>query len=1193
MSNSKTKKILSAILGLAVAATATAGGINLASNNGFDVNGIVANADTQINNTITEADANVYYIGTPAEGAAATGESADDPMSFSEFSSLSRKLVPGDIVYVMPGVHKLYYTLKIGEASEGVLGTPISGTHENYIIFKAYDETQETVLDFSAQKFDSTNRGVQIYGNYYYWYGIDICGAGDNGLYIGGSYNVVENCEFYNNRDTGLQLGRNYSENTSINQWPSYNLIKNCTSHNNYDNETYGENADGFAAKLTVGYGNMFDGCIAYRNSDDGWDLYGKSDTGIIGSVIMYNCVAFENGFLEKTQAENNEFFGENFNAEYSEENTNSYMTRDGDGNGFKLGGSTLEGDVFLYNCLSFNNRMHGVTDNSNPGVISVTNVTSYNNSALVDNDPASATFGQILALGSADHNNIDMARDESSYNNFTKVLSVVNGSGGVDRFKGSASDNLFANGTKWNKISGYIDADSIGGKVGESVNAAAATDIFAALPAADFGVSGADLHSILRNEDGSVNMGDILKIKDYSLLLGADNTVGADLSQTNEAAYTHPEYTYLTDDAITSDEIAKAEAVKNILYIPAKLDAVYQDFQLITNLNGYNITWESSDDTLVQIGTEVSTSVSGTTKVTATVYRDIAEDKNVTLTATIGDNLATKTFDLVVKQNEYIIGDVLVEGVENDKLIVDQFSMTAEPSFSVTNAADYNGKLIPAEAYTVETTYMYSAVKGGAMTQVKGFTSSNAGVYEITKTIIYGEDSKSYTYTVYVVSGNADVDFVAPASIGVTYNGFSIVGELNNVSGTLYALASTTQPTVAEMKLNGQAYKITSDIINVQFEADNSSAYTVYYMVCNPNGTVTSEIYSQAIETVEISTREAFADLANNGGDSSKIYKLTTDLDFTGYNWTVAEKSFSALLDGQGHTISNISATSTEDGLASVFYRLEDGSVMNITFKNITLNGAQNVGIFGSAYGGYIGNVKLENISVAAATRAGGLIGRLYEQPGMDLIIDRVSLINDDDHVLTATGSRVGGLIGFAQSNKTPKAFKINVTISNCYVDAIIGNAKQDENGGIFGTWDDAYNSNVIMSLTIDKCVFVGTVMADSRCGGIIAYQKGIMSVMVTNCVSMGDIYHAGSETPIQVAEKNASGIFGGYSSNAPTRVVNCYSKFEEHNANFIVNIIINDNLKTEDFWKISLGFDIDNVWEFDANTAPYCTLR
>lgn len=42
----------------------------------------------------------------------------------------------------------------------------------------------------------------------------------------------------------------------------------NCTSYGNADRGY--EDADGFAAKITVGDGNVFDGCIAYNNADDG-----------------------------------------------------------------------------------------------------------------------------------------------------------------------------------------------------------------------------------------------------------------------------------------------------------------------------------------------------------------------------------------------------------------------------------------------------------------------------------------------------------------------------------------------------------------------------------------------------------------------------------------------------------------------------------------------------------------------------------------------------------------------------------------------------------------------------------------------------------------------------------------------------------------------------------------------------------
>ena len=1164
---SKKKKFISSITIAVVLSSAMLSGLSMIGGSQQAFN--IATADS-IQNKTPESEANVYYVGAK-DGENGSGESASDPMGLLAFADMARsKLQPGDIVRIMPGEHKASFTITLNA----------SGSYDDYIIIEAYDPSQKTVLDFSEQYFASTSRGVQINGNYYYWSGVDICGAGDNGMYIGGSYNVVENCEFYNNRDTGLQLGRSYSEYTNIAQWPSYNYIKNCTSHNNYDNETYGENADGFAAKLTVGYGNVFDGCIAYRNSDDGWDLYGKVDSGIIGTVIMYNCIAFENGYLEYTQAENNARFPQ-FNQEYAESNTNSYLTRDGDGNGFKLGGSTLEGDVFMNNCIAFNNRMHGVTDNSNPGVISLTNVTAYNNSALIDN-----TTGQISGCDTG-HNNIDLARSESSYNNLAGVLSVFNGrtGSGNDAYIGSTENSLLAAGNKWNKVDGVLDANTISGNVGESVSAAAAADIFAALPANDIGVDrNLHVHTAWRNADGSINIGDLLAIKDYSVLGFEKSEIGSVLNLTAQANYPMPEYTYLTDDSIASEDAAITEAIRQTLYVPVKQNAVYQDFELVTVLSGVNITWTSSNSSVISIGTEETESLSGTRKIYATVNRASA-DTQVKLTATIGDTNVSKVFTLNVLKNEFLLGDIVVDGVQNGSYIIEQFSLADEPGLHVKNAADYSGKYLPVDAYTVESTYLYSEVKGSNQVEIKGFTPSNAGVYYITKNITCGTQSASYSYTLYVVSGDADIDFIAPATISVNYQGFSIVGNLNNVAGTLYTMAATSQPTVEQLIEHGQSYEIVSDSINAQFTADNSQAYSVYYVVCNPNGDATSEIYSKAIQTVEISTPQQFADLAKSGGDPAYIYKLTADLDFTDFEWSVEDNSLKALVDGPGHKISNISVENTgSDGKASIFYRLEDGSVMNITFENITLVGKQNVGIFGSAYGGYIGNIKLNNVSAVGNQRIAALVGRVYEQPGMDLIIDRISLVNDSEHLIygTSGSTRAAGILGFMQPNQIPKSDKVNVTITNCYVDAIIGTANSKENGGIVAVWDDGYNSAVESSLTIDKCYFVGTVSADSRCGGIVGYQKGIMSMSVTNCISDGEIYHAGSTAPIQTAEKNASGIFGGYSAPANAFVRNCYARFEEHNTNYEVFVIDNTLLTVESFWSGTLKFDLENIWQF-----------
>lgn len=1262
--NRTKKRILSSITLLAVAATATLGGLGMfngsATGNTFNP---IAYADATIVNKTSEEDATKYYVGTPAEGAEGTGTSAEDPMSANNFASRLAELKPGDIVYVMPGVHKLVATWALGRASDSeATGVYVNGSYDDYIIFTAYDPDQQTVLDFSEMTFASTNRGVHIYGDYYYWSNIDVCGAGDNGLYIGGNYNVVENCEFYNNRDTGLQLGRNFSANSTVDVWPNYNIIRNCTSHNNYDNETKGENADGFAAKLTVGYHNVFDGCIAYRNSDDGWDLYGKADTGIIGTVYMINCVAFENGFLETTQ----EVFNSKVttNAAALEAVQNSYTTANGDGNGFKLGGSTLEGDVFMYNCYAFNNRMHGVTDNSNPGVISVNNTISYNNSALIDNDPASATFGQIVGCDTV-HNNIDLARSELSYNNFTGVLSVFNGRTGQthDAYIGSAENSLLTAEDGWYKITAPMDANTVidTDKYGEEiVTQPAATEIFEELPAVTLGLGtsayGSDLHEALRNDDYSVNMGNILKIKDYSVLGFEEGEIGADLSKASQAEYSDYDlYTFLT--SATSSAEARAQALMDTIYVPVKTNAVYQDFDLASHFYGVNVTWRSSDPDIITIANSsvnpIEGADSGVRQARATVYRDIEGDRTVTLTATaeIDGIPVEKEFELTVKQNEYLVGDIVVDGVSiiTNSLITTQYRLIGEPDVTVLNAADYNGKTLPEGSYELTKTYMYAASKGEREVELPRFTTSNAGVYTITLRVSIDDHVENvYSYTIYVVDQHATVDFVEDPTITVSYNSYIISGELNNVSGTLYSMIGDADLTIPEqgtpqytafarnIRQNGEAYAITTDTVTATFEATNEEEYTIYYVVCNPNGDATSPIYSTDITIQNISSVTDFTNLINSPEEdndgiqarSDVIYRLTTDIDLSNVTWiTTTNYVFSSYLDGDGHTVKNLTASGTSNGLASLMYRLDGGTIINLNFENFVIRGTgtspvtNQVGIIGQAYSGNLVNIKMRNIDVhTTGQRVGGLIGQVFEANGtLPLIIDRVSLINDDGYAITAADRRAGGILGFVQVNSSPDSALVDIRISNCYVDSLIGDRAAvnvlngtdttttvftgEQFGGIVGTFDAsstgaAYIEN--FTLSISNCYFTGTTAGGNRVSGIIGYQQGITAVTVRNCVSAGDIYYVNTNAPIIQAEKNASGIFGGYVSTSATTVSGCFAKFEEDNSNYLVSVYnpgTTDNpggdLAREGFWTISMDFDIANIWQFNAEQAPYMTLR
>ncbi len=250
---------------------------------------------------------------------------------------------PGQTIVLMEGTYQLEKQVKIQRG--------INGTEEKPIRMVADpDAKTRPVLDFLR-----LGTGIVHGGDYWFFYGFDVTNTADmqKGFQVSGNHNVLDNIHTYHNGNTGIQLSRYSGHDLTIADWPSYNLILNCTSYGNADAGE--EDADGFAAKLTCGVGNVFDGCLAYNNADDGWDLYAKVETGAIGSVTIRNCVAYANGIREDG------------------------TVGKGNGNGFKLGGSSISGKHQLINSYAFFNKAKGIDSNSCPDII-VENCISYNN---------------------------------------------------------------------------------------------------------------------------------------------------------------------------------------------------------------------------------------------------------------------------------------------------------------------------------------------------------------------------------------------------------------------------------------------------------------------------------------------------------------------------------------------------------------------------------------------------------------------------------------------------------------------------------------------------------------------------------------------------------------------------------------------------------------------------------------------
>lgn len=289
-----------------------------------------------------------YYCDPSGDDATADGS------IFKPFYNLQKAVdivVPGDTIYMNAGTYRYSSRININTIGEKNAGK-----------ICLFSRNGRAIIDCGEMKIEDNNQGIRLTGSYWHIFGLDICNAGDNGLLIernkpsGGSYsdiaanveqahhNIIENCSFYRNADTGLQM-KNLA---------SYNLVINCDSYFNIDP---GEgNADGFAVKISHGDGNYFYGCRAWRNSDDGWDQFIKKDGGFPDDITttLDGCWAFENGFLE---------------------NGNPCS---GNGNGFKMGSDQGRNNVILNRCLAFDNLQKGFDQNHNSGHMILNNCTGY-----------------------------------------------------------------------------------------------------------------------------------------------------------------------------------------------------------------------------------------------------------------------------------------------------------------------------------------------------------------------------------------------------------------------------------------------------------------------------------------------------------------------------------------------------------------------------------------------------------------------------------------------------------------------------------------------------------------------------------------------------------------------------------------------------------------------------------------------
>jgi hypothetical protein len=297
--------------------------------------------------TIASLHASVYYV-------APNGNDENPGTKEHAFLTIQKAqafLSPGDTAYVRGGIYQMNESqiASYSRIQAYVILLNKSGTESKRINYWAYPG-EKPVFDFSNVK--PTNYRVhafEITGSWLHIKGLEVTGVQVTITNVntqsicfsndGGSNNIYEQLSMHDGQGIGFFLTNG-----------SNNLILNCDAYRNYDYTSQagggrnGGNVDGFGNHPNKGsVNNIFRGCRAWFNSDDGYDCINAFE-----STVFENCWSFYNGYSV------------------------GFISR-GDGNGFKAGGygarpfnllPTVIPRNVIRNCLAVMNKANGFYSN-------------------------------------------------------------------------------------------------------------------------------------------------------------------------------------------------------------------------------------------------------------------------------------------------------------------------------------------------------------------------------------------------------------------------------------------------------------------------------------------------------------------------------------------------------------------------------------------------------------------------------------------------------------------------------------------------------------------------------------------------------------------------------------------------------------------------------------------------------------
>ncbi|WP_026258919.1 pectate lyase PelN [Uliginosibacterium gangwonense] len=247
--------------------------------------------------SVTPCFASTYYIAPNGDDSSAGTLAAP----WKTITRAQSSLQEGDLLLIRGGTYTITSGLNTCASKTDIVNAITlykSGSPSNPIKYWAYDG-ETPVFDFSKMTDNCRVKGFNVVADWIYLKGIEVTGVPQQpgntlnheswGIWVKGSYNVFERLNLHHNMGPGFYLNNG-----------GYNLVLNSDSHHNYDPYTSngaGQSGDGFGAHVGSNHpGNVFRGCRAWSNSDDGFDLINANS-----SVTIENSWAWLSGYLPGT----------------------------------------------------------------------------------------------------------------------------------------------------------------------------------------------------------------------------------------------------------------------------------------------------------------------------------------------------------------------------------------------------------------------------------------------------------------------------------------------------------------------------------------------------------------------------------------------------------------------------------------------------------------------------------------------------------------------------------------------------------------------------------------------------------------------------------------------------------------------------------------------------------------------------